>query len=149
MTFNAINWLDFAILEAFLLSLVIFMLLHRSWPFFQGVFKIKKYKNIQRIHFYETPRLGGVIVFLSSIVFVFLCKDPELKSILGRVLLYFLPALFFALKEDIFYNVRPFWRFVALMISAILFMQWFYKALPVFNIPFFDFFIFPPLDFFI
>jgi UDP-N-acetylmuramyl pentapeptide phosphotransferase/UDP-N-acetylglucosamine-1-phosphate transferase len=146
---NAIDWIDFGVLETFFLSLLLFMLLDRSWPFFLGVLKIKKYKSIQRVHFYDAPRLGGAIVFLSSIVFVFLCKDSAIKSILGRALLFFLPAFIFALKEDIFYNVRPFWRFVGLMISAILFMQWFYKALPIFNIPFFDFFIFPPLDFFI
>lgn len=137
------NCLAFSIAIAFLFAINILR------PHLFSLLQIKKYKNIQRVHIYDAPRLGGFVMVLCTIYYVYFVNDSEIKSILGQIVLFFTPTFLFALREDIYFNVKPLLRLVSLFVSAILFLNFSIKTFPTFNITALDYLLFTPLGFLI
>ena len=84
---------------------------------------LKTYQAIQRIHLNETPRLGGFIFILSLISFVAFSNTNESIQLLKIILICFVPIIFMGLKEDLFHNVEP-----AIRLLALLFVGWLFRA---------------------
>ena len=84
---------------------------------------LKTYKAIQRIHLNETPRLGGLIFILSLVSFVAFSNTNESVQLLKIILLSLVPIIFVGIKEDLFHNVEP-----AIRILALLFVGWLFRA---------------------
>jgi UDP-N-acetylmuramyl pentapeptide phosphotransferase/UDP-N-acetylglucosamine-1-phosphate transferase len=91
---------------------------------------LKVYQAIQRIHLNETPRLGGFIFMLSLLGFVTQCHLGEGAAILNLILISLMPAIFIALKEDLFHDVEPAIRLLSLIFAGWLFMTSYTGPLP-------------------
>ena len=92
---------------------------------------LKTYKAIQRIHLNETPRLGGFIFILSLVSFVAFSNANESIQLLKITLLSLVPIIFVGIKEDLFHNVEPAIRLLALLFVGWLFRVQFTGPLPV------------------
>lgn len=129
--FNILSWFDtkiiFPIFFIFILNLLVVFLWGKK--IYQDL-GVAKYKSLQRIHINETPRLGGLILYLGVILWVFFCNDELNKKILSTICLSMLPAIFIATKEDLYYNVRPLLRLFALTVSGFLFFFLYEGPLP-------------------
>jgi UDP-GlcNAc:undecaprenyl-phosphate GlcNAc-1-phosphate transferase len=147
MSINFKSFIDLSILYIFFSSVILYFVLHKSWPFIFNNLKLKKYKNVQRAHFYEAPRLGGLIMYLSTLFYYLLSDLPLLKSFLGQSLLFFLPVLVFSIKEDFFSNVSPLLRLLTLLLSSILFVSFNFNEFAIFNLPVLDTFMLSPVGF--
>jgi UDP-GlcNAc:undecaprenyl-phosphate/decaprenyl-phosphate GlcNAc-1-phosphate transferase len=91
---------------------------------------LKSYKAIQRIHLNETPRLGGIIFVLSLTSLVMFFPNNESIQILKLMLISLIPILVVGLKEDLFHNVDPAIRLLALLFAGWLFRAQFVGPLP-------------------
>ena len=129
--FNILGWFDtkiiFPIFFIFVLNLLVVFLWGKKIYRSLGV---AKYKSLQRIHIIETPRLGGLTLYLGIILWILFCNDESNKKILSTICLSTLPAIFIATKEDLFYNVRPLLRLFALIASGFLFIFLYEGPLP-------------------
>jgi UDP-N-acetylmuramyl pentapeptide phosphotransferase/UDP-N-acetylglucosamine-1-phosphate transferase len=98
---------------------------------------LRNYKAIQRIHLSETPRLGGFIFILTILLYSFFGDESDSKDILKLILLSLSPAIFFALKEDLYHNVKPTIRLISLLFSSWVFIENYSGSLPyLIDIPF-------------
>jgi UDP-GlcNAc:undecaprenyl-phosphate GlcNAc-1-phosphate transferase len=112
--------------EVLFFALVIFL-----WEsFFYPTLRLKKYINIQRIHNNEIPRLGGVILFLSLIFFCFNAKETPPIHFFKNFFIAIVPTAILAIKEDLFHNVKIFYRFFAILASASSFIYLYQDNLP-------------------
>ena len=98
---------------------------------------LKTYQAIQRIHLNETPRLGGLIFILSLTSFVAFSNTNESMQLLKIILICLIPIIFVGIKEDLFHNVEPAIRLLALLFVGWLFRAQFSGPLPILtDIPF-------------
>lgn len=91
---------------------------------------LNTYKAIQRIHLNETPRLGGFIFILSIFSFVLFSNINESIQILKLILISLVPIIVVGLKEDLFHNVEPVVRLIALLCVGLLFRVKFNGSFP-------------------
>ena len=124
MNLHIMQWFDPFILifmgMALVLNIGVAYLWHKK---FYRNFGLKTYKAIQRIHLNETPRLGGFIFILSLAFFVAFSNTNESVQLLKIILLSLVPIIFVGIKEDLFHNVEP-----AIRILALLFVGWLFRA---------------------
>jgi UDP-GlcNAc:undecaprenyl-phosphate GlcNAc-1-phosphate transferase len=131
MIFNSMQWFDpialyFMGMSLFLNGLIVY-LWHKK--FYQKL-GLKTYQAIQRIHLNETPRLGGFIFILSLVSFVLYSNVNESILVLKVVLISLIPIIVIGLKEDLFHNVEPAVRLIALFLVGWLFKVQFIGSLP-------------------
>ena len=138
MNFNIMQWFDPFILIFMGLSLVLNGLVAYFWhKKFYRKLGLKSYQAIQRIHLNETPRLGGFIFILSLASFVAFSNTNESIQLLKIILICLIPIIFMGIKEDLFHNVEPAIRLLALLFVGWLFRAQFTGPLPVLtDIPF-------------
>ena len=131
MNFNYIEWFDSRILIFMGMSLFLNAFVVYLWhkKFYQKL-GLKSYRAIQRIHFKETPRFGGLIFILSLIFFVAFSNSNESVQTLKVILLALVPIIIIGLKEDLFHNVSPTVRLLALFSVGWLFRVQFTGPLP-------------------
>ena len=146
MSFYFLEWVDPAsyayVFLAIILNSVVAFLWHKK------IYKklgLKVYSAIQRIHLAETPRLGGLIIITVLSLYAWVDAEFEVASTLKLLLISMLPLLLIALKEDLFHNVRPLTRLIALLGSGILFVINFSGPYPSFDGTFLDIFFKEPL----
>ncbi len=84
---------------------------------------LKVYQAIQRIHLNETPRLGGFIFILSLASFVLYSNVNESILFLKLILISLTPIIIIGLKEDLFHNVEP-----AVRLMALFFVGWLFRV---------------------
>ena len=124
MNLNSMQWVDSCVFIFMGLSLIINSIIAYAW--YKKIYQklgFKTYQALQRIHLNETPRLGGFIFILSLIGFVIYCEPTENVLLLKLILLCLTPILIIGLKEDIFHNVDP-----AIRLLALLFVGWLFRA---------------------
>jgi UDP-N-acetylmuramyl pentapeptide phosphotransferase/UDP-N-acetylglucosamine-1-phosphate transferase len=114
---HAFVWISVAFI---LQALVIFIWKRR----FNIKIGLKNYESIQRIHQDEIPRLGGLIALICFFGYSLSLEDSEMHHLLNILLLCIGPISFIALKEDLFHNVEP-----AIRLMALLFSAWLFRAL--------------------
>ena len=124
MNLNSMQWVDSCVFIFMGLSLIINSIIAYAW--YKKIYQklgFKTYQALQRIHLNETPRLGGFIFILSLIGFVIYCEPTEYILLLKIILLCLTPILIIGLKEDIFHNVDP-----AIRLLALFFVGWLFRA---------------------
>ena len=131
MIFDNMKWFDINILIFMLVSLVLNILVGYAWhkKFYQKL-GLKSYKAIQRIHLNETPRLAGFIFILALAGYAIFSKPSESIFLLRIMLLSLIPILIIGLKEDLFHNVYPVTRLLAIFLTAWSFLNNFNGPLP-------------------
>ena len=138
MNLNIMQWFDPFILIIIGMSLVLNGFIAYLWhkKFYQKL-GLKSYQAIQRIHLNETPRLGGFIFIFSLISFVAFSSTNESIQLLKIILICLIPIIIIGIKEDLFHNVEPAIRLLALLFVGWLFRAQFIGPLPVLtDIPF-------------
>ena len=138
MNLNIMQWFDPFILIFVGLALVLNALVAYFWhkKFYRNL-SLKAYKAVQRIHLNETPRLGGLIFILSLTAFVAFSDTNESIQLLKIILICLIPIIFMGIKEDLFHNVEPTIRLLALLFVGWLFRAQFTGPLPILtDIPF-------------
>ena len=131
MNFNSMQWFDPIVLYFMGMSLSLNGLIAYLWhkKFYQKL-GLKTYQAIQRIHLNETPRLGGFIFILSLVSFVSYSDVNESILVLKLILISLIPIIMIGLKEDLFHNVEPAVRLMALFFVGWLFRIKFTGSLP-------------------
>jgi UDP-N-acetylmuramyl pentapeptide phosphotransferase/UDP-N-acetylglucosamine-1-phosphate transferase len=138
MNLNIMQWFDPFILIFMGMSLALNGLVAYLWhkKFYRNL-GLRTYQAIQRIHLNETPRLGGFIFILSLAAFVAFSNTNESIQLLKIILICLIPIIFMGIKEDLFHNVEPAIRLLALLFVGWLFRAQFLGPLPVLtDIPF-------------
>ena len=124
MNLHIMQWFDFNVLIFMGMSLVLNGFIAYLWhkKFYQKL-GLKSYQAIQRIHLNETPRLGGLVFILSLVSFVMYCPPNESIQLFKLILICLIPVIVMGLKEDLFHNVEP-----AIRLLALLFVGWLFRA---------------------
>jgi UDP-N-acetylmuramyl pentapeptide phosphotransferase/UDP-N-acetylglucosamine-1-phosphate transferase len=124
MNINVMQWFDPFILIFMSMSLALNSLVAYLWykKFYRNL-GLKTYQAIQRIHLNETPRLGGLIFILSLVSFVTFSNTNESIQLLKIILMCLIPIIFIGIKEDLFHNVKP-----AIRLLALLFVGWLFRV---------------------
>ena len=132
MNLNIMQWFDFNVLIFMGMSLVLNGFIAYLWhkKFYQKL-GLKTYQAVQRIHLNETPRLGGFIFILSLVSFVAFSNTNESIQLFKLILICLIPIIVIGIKEDLFHNVEPAIRLLALLFVGWLFRAQFTGALPV------------------
>lgn len=140
MNLHIMQWFDPFILIFMCMSLLLNGLVVYLWnkKFYRNL-GLKTYQAIQRIHSNETPRLGGFIFILSLAAFVTFSHTNESIQLLKFILICLIPIIFMGAKEDLFHNVAPAIRLLALLFVGWLFRAQFTGPLPILtDIPFIE-----------
>ena len=138
MNLNVMQWFDPFVLLFMGMSLALNGLVAYLWhkKFYRNL-GLKTYQAVQRIHLNETPRLGGFIFILSLASFVAFSNINESIQLLKIILVCLIPIIFVGIKEDLFHNVEPAIRLLALLFVGWLFRAQFTGPLPILtDIPF-------------
>ena len=134
MNFYMPQWIDISSISYLLLALFLNAVVAILWH--KKIYKklgLKVYAAIQRIHLAETPRLGGLIMMVVLSLYAWLHAEPPLAFILKLCLFSMSPLILIALKEDLFHNVKPTVRLLALLGSGALFVTNFSGPYPHFG----------------
>jgi UDP-GlcNAc:undecaprenyl-phosphate GlcNAc-1-phosphate transferase len=124
MNLHIMQWFDFHALIFMGMSLVLNGFIAYLWhKKFYKKLGLKTYQAIQRIHLNETPRLGGLVFILSLASFVMYSSNNESIQLFKLMLICLIPIIFIGLKEDLFHNVEP-----AIRLLALLFVGWLFRA---------------------
>jgi UDP-GlcNAc:undecaprenyl-phosphate/decaprenyl-phosphate GlcNAc-1-phosphate transferase len=124
MNLHVMQWFDPFVLIFIVMSLVLNGLVAYLWhKKFYRKLGLKTYQAIQRIHFNETPRLGGLIFLASLIGYAVYCDSTESILLLKVILFSLIPIMVIGVKEDLFHNVEP-----AIRLLALLFVGWLFRA---------------------
>jgi UDP-GlcNAc:undecaprenyl-phosphate GlcNAc-1-phosphate transferase len=134
MTSNYLQWID----SSFSLYILIAFLMNGAISFFwhQKIYnklELKVYEGIQRIHLNETPRLGGLIIIALLMTYTCFHAKSNIVPMLKLFLISIIPLGVISLKEDLFHNVKPFLRLLAIFLSGILFVINFSGPYPNFS----------------
>ena len=150
MNFDLLKWVDPSSFGYVFLALILNAAVAILWH--KKIYKklgLKVYAAIQRIHLAETPRLGGLIIISVLTLYTYLHAEPEVAAILKLCLWSMLPLVIIALKEDLFQDVRPTLRLVALLASGAFFVTNFSGPYPNFGGTFLDLFFKHPIVLFL
>jgi UDP-GlcNAc:undecaprenyl-phosphate GlcNAc-1-phosphate transferase len=111
---------------------VLYLLVIKLWSNNQSwTLKTLHYHGKQRVHEGETPRLGGVIIYLFLVIFSFLLSNLEFAKNLQISLLCLMSMLLVTVKEDLTHNVDYKVRFLGLALSAAALIMFALTSLPV------------------
>ncbi len=137
MDLNIMKWFEPFVVIFMIMSLALNGFIAYLWhkKFYRNL-GLKTYQAIQRIHLNETPRLGGFIFILSLTSFVAFSNSSESIQLLKIILICLIPIILMGIKEDLFHNVEPASRLIALLFVGWLFRAQFTGPLPILtNIP--------------
>ena len=137
MIFDSLHWFDLSVFVAISFSVCINLFVIRFWSYERlSHLGLARYKAKQRIHLKETPRMGGFIMIISLCLYAFFSPEKDLSKMIYLILGCFAPAFLLTLKEDIFHNVIPMIRLVALLISAWLVAFYYQDSWPLIEMPY-------------
>lgn len=117
-------------------SLILFLsnfLIIKYWNEFSSYLKLKKYNNVQKVHHYNTPRLGGFIIYI--VYFGFLLFFYQNKSFFFNIVVSFTPMFYVAIKEDLFIQTNPNLRIIMMILSSLIFFNIEQIIFPEINFP--------------
>jgi UDP-GlcNAc:undecaprenyl-phosphate GlcNAc-1-phosphate transferase len=111
---------------------VLYFLTLKVWSNNQSwTLKTFHYKGKQRVHEGETPRLGGLIIYLFLVIFSFFLSNAVFATNLQISLLCLIPMMLVTTKEDLTYNVDYKVRFLGLALAASALIMFYTNSLPV------------------
>jgi UDP-N-acetylmuramyl pentapeptide phosphotransferase/UDP-N-acetylglucosamine-1-phosphate transferase len=110
----------------------LYLLVIKLWSNNQSwTLKTLHYHGKQRVHEGETPRLGGVIIYLFLVIFSFLLSNLVFAKNLQVILLCLLPMMLITAKEDLTHDVDYKVRFLGLIFSAVTLIMVSINSFPV------------------
>ena len=113
----------------------LFILFYSSLFFFQNLNKknyLKKYQSLQRSHFGEVPRFGGLIIYF----FLILTNAMFIHSdLIFYICVSSIPLIIVSLKEDLLQNTGIISRIISMIVSIIIFFLIDKTTFPEINIP--------------
>jgi len=132
-----------------LLSEFIYIFLFSSFLFSILILLVKNIKvleknNIQKIHSGKSIRLGGV-VFVLMFLLIGTIKYYSINNFIIVTTLFAAPLIFVTLLEDLYQNISPIIRLIAIFFSSIFLCSFGMDSLPIIDIPVVDKFINLPL----
>ncbi len=92
------------------------LVLTQHW---HGHFSMDGTLGVQKFHTHPTPRVGGIAI-TAGVLVAYLFAHPDIKSLLGPLLLASTPAFVFGLLEDITKRVNVRTRLLATMACGVL-----------------------------
>ena len=111
------------------------ILFYSSLFFFKNLKKknyLKEYKSLQRSHFGEVPRFGGLIIYF----FLFFINIITIQSdLIFNICISSIPLIIVSLKEDLFQNTYVISRIIGMTVSIIIFFLLDKTTFPEINIP--------------
>jgi UDP-N-acetylmuramyl pentapeptide phosphotransferase/UDP-N-acetylglucosamine-1-phosphate transferase len=114
--------------------LALFILFYISLFFFRVLNKknyLKEYKSLQRSHFGEIPRFGGLIIYF----FLIFTNIIIIKSdLISYICISSIPLIIISLKEDLFQNTDVISRIISMIVSIIIFFLLDNTTFPEINI---------------
>lgn len=115
-----------SVFAAFILSLLLAAGLIRLNQLYPGRMDDYDLQSVQKFHKIPVPRVGGLAIFLGVLgACTFRLLDDEISGITGiKLIICTLPVFMFGLLEDITKNVSPMSRFIAAILSGVLFICW-------------------------
>ena len=113
-----------------------FLLLSISWKNIFPIFGFKKYNNLQRVHFGEIPRLGGLIIYISLWIIWFTGLFDHQFFLF--ILLSSIPLMIVTVKEDLFHNTGAKLRLYSMILSCLLFFYFYPITFPMLDTPAFS-----------
>lgn len=138
MFFDFFDWLSKDYYYKIFYISIFAIFVFTSTIFFSSVLSKKNnkfasiYDGVQKIHDGYVPRVGGLVIYLGCIIASIIFDNFDLKLIcISSIFL-----LIVSLKEDLFHNVSPHTRLIAIFISAIILMFNFPYNFPTIHIPF-------------
>ena len=93
------------------------------------------YEAIQKLHVDPTPRLGGLVIFLSLIFFCLITNNIEIKTFLTMFLTAMAAVALITVAEDLKQTVPFSVRLASQFITASLLVLWMPSHLPIIDIP--------------
>lgn len=93
----------------------IFLLSAKKQDKIKNYFLINHPNNIQDISNLGTPRFGGIILFLVTILYLYFIDSTYINNIL-----LFVPALLISFYEDLYQNVNIYFRLILILFTAFL-----------------------------
>ena len=132
-----------------LLSEFIYIFLFSSFLFSILIFVVRDIQrteknNIQKIHSGKSIRLGG-IVFVLMFLLIGTIKYNLIDNLIIVTTLFALPFIAVTLIEDLYQNISPIIRLIAILFSSIFLCSFGMDSLPFIDIPVVDKFINLPL----
>lgn len=115
---------------------IIFIFSITLWKKLQKKFNLNQYQAIQKIHNYETSRLGGFAIFL-FLLFATSAKIIESKFIEAS-LISLLPILLISLREDLYQDTKPILRILSMIASSSTFFYIYSLNFPKIDLPYVD-----------
>lgn len=117
---------------AFIYQLSITFLIIKKWGSIKNFFGAnERLSGDQDIHSNESPRLGGAIIFSSLLIMSFK-SNHDIYALYSLVLI---PIFLVSLSEDLYANVKPKIRIIAMVFSSLLFLIMFDYPIPIISIP--------------
>jgi UDP-GlcNAc:undecaprenyl-phosphate GlcNAc-1-phosphate transferase len=132
MKLDIMTWFDPIVLIFMFVALALNSLIAYLWykKFYRNL-GLVTYKAIQRIHLNETPRLGGLTFIILLVLFTEFSHDNQIIYLLKTILICLIPIIIVGAKEDLFHNVEPAIRLLALFFAGWLFLSNFIGSLPI------------------
>jgi UDP-GlcNAc:undecaprenyl-phosphate GlcNAc-1-phosphate transferase len=128
------------LLISIVLMICIYIITIILWPSIMSKFQLKNYQGVQRVHFGEVPRVGGIISLLGLCFYYLISSNERAMSFIEAALFSALPLALISIKEDFFHNTRASSRLIIMFLSCFLFF-YIYDI----NFPFIDFPVLGPL----
>lgn len=125
-----LNYLLINILVFFLLYFLISIIWrnNENW-----LLKTINYSGLQRVHEGETPRIGGLIFYLTLFIFSLYVNNPKLANYLQLTILCTLPMSLLMVREDIFHDVGYKLRLLCLGLTCMALIFFVIDDLPIVN----------------
>ena len=126
----------FSIIEILLVSILLIILnflIINNWHKIKQKLKINNYNKDQKVHVDDTPRLGGIVIFI--VYFSFISLNLSESKFLQYLFISFLPLFFISIKEDLYQNTSISKRIFAMILSCIIFFHLNKTSFPLIDIP--------------
>ena len=129
------NFFDQSFIKVcFIVLFFVFLLVSFLWQPLFNIFNLNQYKSVQRVHLGEVPRLGGVIFYIFFWVVWFL--EVIQYPIYFNILISALPFFVISFREDVYQDISPKIRLMAMISSVIIFFYINPMYFPIINIPY-------------
>ena len=123
-------FINFFLTQEIFLFLSICILLNLFFVFFNKKISILldyKYYTTQKIHENVTLRIGGLLILSNLFIYnFFFTKYIFFEILLFSSIFFFIPSII----EDFFHNIKPVYRFFGLLVSSVIFLNFFNVDLP-------------------
>jgi len=97
----------------------------------------KQKMGIQNIHVRDVaiPTFGGILLIATICIIIFIQSNNSVSILLYSMVVFSLPMIIFSVAEDFYFNIKPMVRFLSIIFSALLFLNFVAIEFPVIQIP--------------